>query len=488
VIAIRAPYLAEEQIRARARDGAAAAFPDLAGYGRTLFGGRPDEPAYSDGLDRVRLVPPLFVPRRLEKLIELGREPVYGDVDLSVRIGAFTAPLPLFVCAFGSTQVAGDELGIAVSTQAGQLGIPMVIGENVVPMHGYGRLPACQSHSSESNRQTAGLLGRIRAYAEAVPDGAGGVVVQQSTEDADAEVWNLVYSDPAATQLMATGRLAFELKTGQGAKPGLGGMTVLPRAVAAGVAEQYCVDDAFGAGAEVVLRSSSPGTFTPEILRQQVHLMRNNYPRARTWVKLPPSRDVGPAAEVAWRAGADAVTVDGAEGGTGWAPRVFLDHVGLPLAECLLRIGPHDGALLASGRIWEGSRAAKCLAMGASAVGLGRAALLAASEDPAQGLVRLVRCLELELRLLVSALGKYHVRELGLEDLWSPADDIWPAASASLDQLLHPADFAARHDPGKDDSHDWQPGCRHHLRPDDPGRPGQKRDRGAAPVAPGPDS
>jgi glutamate synthase domain-containing protein 2 len=137
-------------------------------------------------------------------------------------------------------------------------------------------------------------------------------------------------------------------------------------------------------------------------------------------VKLHPGRDVAHAAEVAWAAGADSVTVDGAEGGTGWAPSVFLNHVGLPLYECLRRLGKHDASLLVSGRIWEGSRALKCLAMGATAVGLGRAALLAVNEDPSDGLVRLVRCLELELRLMTSALGKYHVSDLDPDDLWFP--------------------------------------------------------------------
>jgi NAD(P)H-dependent flavin oxidoreductase YrpB (nitropropane dioxygenase family) len=197
-------------------------------------------------------------------------------------------------------------------------------------------------------------------------------------------------------------------------------MTVLSRRAAEAVADRYAVDAAFGRSAETVLRCSSPGTFTEEVLRQQVHLMRNNYPRARVWVKLHPGRDVRRAAQVAWAAGADSVTVDGAEGGTGWAPSAFLDHVGLPLAECLRRVGRPDGCLLVSGRIWEGSRALKCLAMGASAVGLGRAALLAVDEDAADGLVRLVQCVEMELRLLVSALGKYRVREADLEDLWFP--------------------------------------------------------------------
>ena len=415
---LRAPLLPEEQIRRRARLGTAAAFPDVEDYGRTLFGADPDgagggfEP---DELDRTRIVPPVFVPLRLERMYDLGREPMPADVDLGRDIGGFRSPLPLFLCAFGSTQVAAGSLGlgVAASIQAARRGIPMVVGENVVPMHGYGR-------RADGSGPVDGMLERIAAYAAAVPDGLGGVVVQQSTEDADAEVWNLVYSDPAATELMAAGRLAFELKVGQGAKPGLGGMTVLTRQAAEAFREQYAVDEAFGSGADRVLRCSSPGTFTAEILRRQVNLMRNNYPRARTWVKLHPGRDVGLAAEVAWAAGADAVTVDGAEGGTGWAPTAFLNQVGLPLAEALRRIGPHPASLLASGRVCEGTSALKCLALGATAVGLGRAALLAVDEDPETGLHHLISCLEQELRLLLSALGKYRVADLDPEDLWLP--------------------------------------------------------------------
>jgi isopentenyl diphosphate isomerase/L-lactate dehydrogenase-like FMN-dependent dehydrogenase len=69
--------------------------------------------------------------------------------------------------------------------------------------------------------------------------------------------------------------------------------------------------------------------------------------------------------------------------------------------------------------MWEGARVAKCLALGANAVGLGRAALIAVDTDPEEGLVNLVECLSLELQLLTSALGKYHVGLLSMEDVWS---------------------------------------------------------------------
>ena len=400
-----------DAVRARARHGCAAAFPGIEEYGQTVYG---QSPAYAaDALDAFRLVPPIFMPQRLEKLIDLGREPLYTDVQLATEIGGFRSPFPLSLSAFGSTQIASTDLGLAVSLQAARLGIPMVIGENVVPVNGYGRL------GTDTERS---LLDRLRAYAGAVPDGLGGVVVQQSTEDADAEVWNLVYSDPSAQHLLHTGRLGFELKAGQGAKPGLGGMTVLGRPAAKSVADQFAIDPIYGDSSDYVLRSASPGTLTEEILRQQIRLMRNNFPRARIWVKLHPASDVATAAQVAWQAGADAVTVDGAEAGTGWAPLAFLDHVGLPLAECLLRLGAPGSCLLAGGRMWEGSRMAKSIALGARAATIGRAALLAVDEDPEAGFVRLVECAALELRMLISALGKYSPADLRPEDLWSPAD------------------------------------------------------------------
>ncbi|BCJ69324.1 glutamate synthase-related protein [Polymorphospora rubra] len=399
-------------IRERARLGVEAAFPPTEEYGGTVFGQRYGA-APVDQIDSMRLVPPVFVPDRVSKLVELGREPLHADVALRTSLGGFQSSLPLYVSAFGSTQVSGGDIGVAVARQAGRLGVPMVIGENIVPTYGhYGRVdPGTESL----------LLRRIRAYLEEATGDCGGVVVQQSTEDADMEVWNTIYSDPTAAALLSTGRLGFELKVGQGAKPGLGGITLVDQEAAARLDGVYRIED-HSNDMRHLLRYSSPGTFTSEILRMQIRLMRNNFPRAQVWVKLHPGRDIREAAAAAWDAGADAVTVDGAEAGSGWAPYAMLEHVGLPLAECLRRIGQPEGCLLASGRMWEGSRLVKCLALGARAVGLGRAALIAVDEDPHAGLERLVKCLELEVRLLVSALGKYELHRVGPEDVWWPAE------------------------------------------------------------------
>ncbi len=395
---LHAETFPEAAVRARARLGTAQAFPDTAGYGTDLHGADPATPA-GDTLDAMRLVPPVFAPRRLEKLIDLAREPVYLDVALDTPVGGFRSELPLYLSAFGSA-AAGADLAIAAAGQAGRLGIPMVVCEDA--------LDAAAGPT---------LLDRVRGYAGTVADGRGGVVVQRSVEDADAALAKQVYHDPGVRPLLESGRLAFELEVGQGARPGLGAMSVLDGASAGAAAR---------AGAPLpggkVLRAGRPGTFTEEILRQQIRSMRETFPGARVWVKLPPARDVLAAALVAWESGADAVTVDGAEGGTGWAPTAFLGHVGLPLAECLRRIGAQDECLLVSGRMWEGTRVAKSLALGATAAGLGRAALVAVDEDPDAGLVNLVECLAAELRMLTSAMGKYHCGELDRADVWATAE------------------------------------------------------------------
>ena len=71
--------------------------------------------------------------------------------------------------------------------------------------------------------------------------------------------------------------------------------------------------------------------------------------------------------------------------------------------------------------MWEGSRAMKALALGARAVGFGRAALLAVDENRDSGLEKLASCLTTELRMLISAVGKYRPDQLSVEDVWPAA-------------------------------------------------------------------
>lgn len=404
----------EVESRRRAREGLLSLFPlrDVSEYGHRTFGQRRERPARS-GLtwDAIALAPPLFVPKRFEKMLELGREPYFTDVDLATPTGGFRSALPVYVSALGSTDIASQG-GLRIAAATGAKGVPMVLGENIGTVRGYDK---------RVNPQHPSLKDRAKAYRDALPEKLGGLVVQQSVEDADAELWNRIYSDPDFEPLLSTGRLGFELKCGQGAKPGLGGLTLVGTKDARRLKSKFLVEE-HDVGQRHVLRHSSPGTYTDEILRNQVRLMRNNYPRAKIWIKLPPTRDVDQAVQVAWEAGAHAVTVDGAEGGTGLAPSAFLEHMGLPLLECLLRVGAHERehCLQVSGGFYEGARIVKALCLGADAIGLGRAFLAAAESDRPEGLDDWWHVLEMELRMLISGLGKYKAGDLSPEDLFLP--------------------------------------------------------------------
>ncbi|MFD2284399.1 hypothetical protein ACFSUJ_34680 [Streptomyces lusitanus] len=58
----------------------------------------------ADRLDALRLAPPVFMEQRLAKLIELGREPTYQDVDLRTTIGGLRSTAPVYLSALGSTR------------------------------------------------------------------------------------------------------------------------------------------------------------------------------------------------------------------------------------------------------------------------------------------------------------------------------------------------------------------------------------------------
>ena len=95
---------------------------------------------------------------------------------------------------------------------------------------------------------------------------------------------------------------------------------------------------------------------------------------------------------LAVKAGADVVVVDGMQGGTAATQEVFIENVGQPTLACirpavqaLQELGMHRQVqLIVSGGIRSGADVAKALALGADAVSIGTAALVALGDnDPA---------------------------------------------------------------------------------------------------------
>src|SRR6185437_11723437 len=106
------------------------------------------------------------------------------------------------------------------------------------------------------------------------------------------------------------------------------------------------------------------------------------------FIKIGSSRTYFDVA-LAVKAGADVIVLDGMQGGTAATQDVFIEHVGIPTlpavrlaVDALQELGMHRRIqLVVSGGIRTGADVAKALALGADAVSIGVAALIALGDN-----------------------------------------------------------------------------------------------------------
>lgn len=173
---------------------------------------------------------------------------------------------------------------------------------------------------------------------------------------------------------------AVEIVIGQGAKPGGGGV-LLGQKISDRVADMRTLPP----GIDQRSASRHPDWTGPDDLRIKIEELRE----ATDWekpiyVKVGATR-VFNDVKLLVAAGADVVVMDGMEAGTGATQDVFIEHAGIPTlaatrlaAEALEDLGVEDEVgLIVSGGIRSGADVAKALALGATAVSLGTAPLIA---------------------------------------------------------------------------------------------------------------
>ena len=171
-----------------------------------------------------------------------------------------------------------------------------------------------------------------------------------------------------------------ELTIGQGAKPGTGGL-LLGSKVSDNIAGQRDLP----LGVDQRSPARHPDFLGPDDMIIKIEELRE----ATDWkvpifVKMGATR-VFDDVKLAAKAGADVIVVDGMEGGTGASPEIFQDHTGIPTlaAVCEARAALEDLGLygevqlIIAGGIRNGVDAAKALSLGADAVYIGTAALIA---------------------------------------------------------------------------------------------------------------
>src|SRR5262249_42476697 len=171
-----------------------------------------------------------------------------------------------------------------------------------------------------------------------------------------------------------------QIKIGQGAKPGEGGM--LP---AAKVTEEIARIRKTQVGVTLISPPPHHDIYSIEDLAQLIYNLKQTNPSAKVSVKLPAVTDIGTIAVGVAKAGADAIDVSGFEGGTGAASSSSIEHAGLPLEralseshQALVVNGIRDRVRLrADGGIKTGFDVATVLALGADEVSLGTALMIA---------------------------------------------------------------------------------------------------------------
>jgi glutamate synthase domain-containing protein 2 len=177
---------------------------------------------------------------------------------------------------------------------------------------------------------------------------------------------------------------AIEVVVGQGAKPGGGGM-LLGQKISDRVADMRDLP----AGIDQRSACRHPDWTGPDDLEIKILELREITGWEKPiYIKVGGARPYFDTA-LAVKAGADVVVLDGMQGGTAATQDVFIEHVGIPTLACirpavqaLQDLGMHRKVqLIVSGGIRNGADVAKALALGADAVSIGTAALIAMGDN-----------------------------------------------------------------------------------------------------------
>jgi glutamate synthase domain-containing protein 2 len=174
---------------------------------------------------------------------------------------------------------------------------------------------------------------------------------------------------------------AIEIKIGQGAKPGIGGH--LPGKK---VGEDVSATRMIPVGSDAISPAPHHDIYSIEDLRQLIFSLKEatNYKKP-VFVKIAAVHNSAAIASGVVRAGADAVVVDGFRGGTGAAPNRVRNNVGIPIELALASIDQRlreEGirnccSLIVAGSIRNSADIVKAVALGADAVYIGSAAVIA---------------------------------------------------------------------------------------------------------------
>jgi glutamate synthase domain-containing protein 2 len=240
---------------------------------------------------------------------------------------------------------------------------------------------------------------------------------------------------------------AIEIKIGQGAKPGQGGLLPADK-----VTEEISKLRNVPMGKTIHSPPCHPDIKCIDDLKKKVKWLRELTGGKPIIIKLG-AGNVEEDVKLALKAEPDVIAIDGMEGGTGAAPRIMLDDFGIPTLAAIVKARKVMGNsskqdLIVGGGINKGSDIAKALALGADAVFMsfpllvamgctyckqcykGKCPMGVTTQDPklrkrlkidvaSKNIANFLNACNEEVKMAAAATGKKNIHELDRDDLRS---------------------------------------------------------------------
>jgi len=174
--------------------------------------------------------------------------------------------------------------------------------------------------------------------------------------------------------------VGMQIKIGQGAKPGIGGHLPAEK-IPRHISETRMIPE----GTDALSPAPQHDIYSIEDLRMLIYALKEATGYKPVCVKIAAVHNVGAICSGILRAGADQIYIDGFRGGTGAAPFITRDHLGIPIEIAVAVVDQrlreegirHLGTIVAAGSVRCAADAVKLIALGADAVAIGTAALAA---------------------------------------------------------------------------------------------------------------
>ena len=240
--------------------------------------------------------------------------------------------------------------------------------------------PVFVSHMSFGalSREAKIALAKGSATVETAMCSGEGGIVPESLEAAHRYIFEYVPNRYSVTDENLEAVDAIEIKIGQSAKPGMGGH--LPGHK---VTEEIAAVRGFPQGEDVISPAHFEDITPPDELRQKVAWLREKSDGRPIGIKLAAGH-IEADLEIALQADPDFITIDGRPGATGAALKAVKDSTAIPTIFALARARRYLDSMVAegvsliiTGGFRTSSEMAKALAMGADAVAVASAALIA---------------------------------------------------------------------------------------------------------------